>query len=87
MLLKDKRRLIITYSSNTIQKFNFDIVVTNENIMNLERVKKLSISQLKKEITKKLKNKWGYSKHQIDIYWQSKKDCTKEELEKELDNI
>jgi len=47
----------------------------------------MGISQLKKEITKKLKEKWGYSKHQIDVYWQSNKDFTKEELEKELEKI
>lgn len=47
----------------------------------------MGISQLKKEITKKLKEKWGYSKHQIDVYWQSNKGLTKEELEKELEKI
>ncbi|APH13871.1 hypothetical protein NPD5_3874 [Clostridium sporogenes] len=47
----------------------------------------MGISQLKKEITKKLKEKWGYSKHQIDVYWQSNNGLAKEELEKELEKI
>jgi len=44
-------------------------------------------SELVKVISKKLKDKWGYSKHQIDVYWQSKRNLSDEELEKELEKI
>lgn len=47
----------------------------------------MSKATLKKEINKKLKEKWGYSKHQIDVYWRVNKDLTLEQLKKELEKI
>lgn len=43
--------------------------------------------KLKREISKKLKEKWGYNKQDIRAYWQIKKDLTIEELKKELEEI
>lgn len=43
--------------------------------------------KLKREISKKLREKWGYTKHDIRVYWQVKKDLTVEELKKELEEI
>lgn len=43
--------------------------------------------QFKKEITNKLKEKWGYSKHEIDVYWKVNKGLTIEELKNELGKI
>ena len=44
-------------------------------------------NQLKKEIKNKLKEKWGYSKHEIDVYWKVNKGLTLEELKNELEKI
>lgn len=36
---------------------------------------------------KKLKEKWGYSKHQVDVFWQVHKDKSADELKIELERI